>query len=76
MPNQGHPSRWIRHSHLRGSVAHTFATGTDSALPFRFNIGAALDNSNPIGMDVAAVLAYNRALSDAELAQLVAYLST
>ncbi len=57
-------------------MAHTYATGADSALPFRFNIGAALDNSNPIGMDVAAVLAYSRALSDTELAQLVAYLTT
>jgi hypothetical protein len=38
-------------------------------------MGAALDSSSPVGMDVAAVFVYDRALSDAERGMLIDYLT-
>ena len=61
-----------RDGNLLGSWLHTFATDPSGDLV----IGAEIDGSPYVNMDVAAVLLYDRALSDGEREQVEAYLQT
>lgn len=84
-PVVGTGAGWLRQSAVHGSgtlrhfkdgtqiasLTHTYATGVG-----RLRLGAEHSDKKKLGMEVAEVLVYNRAVTDAERTQIDAYLSS